>query len=164
MSFQSFDDPAGPRPGRERLDRLRSELQRLDLAGFLVPHADEQQSEYLPQSAERLAWLTGFTGSAGMAAVLKDEAAVFVDGRYTLQVRAQTDPDAWRREHLIEMPPARWLATRLKPGERLGYDPKLMTVAEVRRFGEAAKTAGAELVAVDENPVDRIWTDRPSPP
>jgi Xaa-Pro aminopeptidase len=164
MPFQSFDDPTAERPGRKRLDLLRAELQRLDLSGFLVPHSDEHQSEYLPPSAERLAWLTGFTGSAGMAIVLKEEAALFVDGRYTLQAQVQTDPDAWRTEHLIDSPPAKWLSTRLTPGDRLGYDPKLMTIAEVRRFGEVAKAAGAELVSIEENPVDRIWSDRPSPP
>lgn len=134
------------------------------MTGFLVPHADEHQSEYLPPSAERLAWLTGFTGSAGMAVILRDIAALFVDGRYTLQARAQTDPDLFQPVHVVETPPAKWLADHLKAGDRLGYDPRLMTLAEVRRLSEAAKAAAAELVAITDNPLDRIWDDRPSPP
>ena len=134
------------------------------LSGFLVPHADENQSEYLPKSAERLAWLTGFTGSAGFAIVLRDGAAIFVDGRYTLQVRTETETALFTPEHLIETPPYKWLTGRLKQGDRIGYDPWLMTVAEVRRFSEACTSAGAELVAVEGNPIDAIWTDRPAPP
>jgi Xaa-Pro aminopeptidase len=149
---------------RDRLSALRAELARENLAGFIVPHADENQSEYLPPSAERLAWLTGFAGSAGMAVVLADKAAIFVDGRYTLQVRAETDTDAFAPEHLIENPPAKWLAKQAKAGERIGYDPWLLSIAEVKRFAEACKEAGAELVPVTENPIDRIWSDRPSPP
>jgi len=162
--FQSFDDPPGERAGRARLDRLRVELARLNLAGFIVPHADEHQSEYLPPSAERLAWLTGFTGSAGTAIVLRDTAAVFVDGRYTLQVRDQVDVTAFTPEHLVDNPPSKWLALRLKPGDRLGYDPRLTTMAEAKRFADAARAASSELVALDENPIDRIWSDRPAPP
>jgi Xaa-Pro aminopeptidase len=161
--FQSFDDRT-EKAGRDRLDRLRGQLRRLGLAGFIVPHADEHQSEYLPASAERLAWLTGFTGSAGTAVVLSDSAAIFVDGRYTLQVRGEVDVDAFTPEHLVDMPPAKWLAARLQQGDRVGYDPRLMTAAEVRRYAEVAKAAGAELVALAENPIDAIWTDRPAAP
>jgi Xaa-Pro aminopeptidase len=153
-----------PADHRKRLADLRGELAHQGLAGFIVPHADEHQSEYLPPSAERLAWLTGFTGSAGAAIVLADAAAIFVDGRYTLQVRSEVDPDLFTPEHLIEMPPSKWLGEHARPGDRIGYDPWLITVAEVRRLEAACKEAGAELVAVDENPVDRIWADRPSPP
>ena len=140
-----------PRPSRQdsatrdRLTQLRAELKRDGLTGFIVPHADEHQSEYLPPSAERLAWLTGFTGSAGAAVVLADEAAVFVDGRYTIQAAAEVDAAAFALEHLIENPPWKWLKARLKPGDRIGYDPWLMTAAEVdaprgglpRRRGDA---------------------------
>ena len=153
---------AAPKPA-ERLSALRDRLATDGLAGFIVPHADEHQSEYLPASAERLAWLTGFSGSAGMAIVLRDSAALFVDGRYTTQAAQQAYP-GFAREHLIENPPAKWLAAHAKKGERIGYDPWLLTVSEVRRFGDAAASAGAELVAVSQNPLDAIWMDRPEPP
>jgi len=148
----------------DRLTQLRAALSRDGLTGFIVPHADEHQSEYLPPSAERLAWLTGFTGSAGAAVVLGDEAAVFVDGRYTIQAAAEVDASAFALEHLIEMPPWKWLKARLKPGDRIGYDPWLMTVAEVRRLDEVCRAAEASLVAVSGNPIDQIWADRPAPP
>ncbi|MCB1489506.1 MAG: aminopeptidase P family N-terminal domain-containing protein, partial [Bauldia sp.] len=149
---------------RGRLAALRAELAREGLAGFIIPHADEHQSEYLPASAERLAWLTGFTGSAGTAIVLADAAAVFVDGRYTLQVVAEVDEALFTPQHLIEMPPSRWLKGHVHAGDRIGYDPWLMTVADVRRFGAACAEAGAEFVPVADNLVDRIWADRPAPP
>ena len=147
-----------------RLDELRARLRREGLVGFIVPHADEYQSEYLPPAAERLAWLTGFTGSAGVAIVLAGEAAIFVDGRYTLQAAAEVDPQAFAREPLVDNRPSKWLAERLKKGDRIGYDPWLMTVAEIRRFGDVARKAEATLVPVAKNPVDAIWRDRPGPP
>ena len=149
---------------RDRLKQLRAELKRAGLTGFIVPHADEHQSEYLPPSAERLAWLTGFTGSAGAAVVFPGEAAIFVDGRYTIQARDQVDPRAFAHEHLMETPPSKWLQARLNPGDRIGYDPWLMTASEVRRLDEACRAAEATLVAVTGNPIDHIWTDRPAPP
>ncbi len=147
-----------------RLAGLRKELAEAGLTGFIIPHADEHQSEYLPPSAERLAWLTGFEGSAGTAIVLAREAAIFVDGRYTLQVRTQTDAALFAPEHLIENPPVKWLAAHLKAGERIGYDPWLMTSAEVRRLAEVCKEADAALVPVEANPIDRLWRDRPAAP
>ena len=95
-AWPTSDPPAPARIAASACRELRAALARAGLAGFIVPHADEHQSEYLPPSAERLAWLTGFTGSAGMAIVLADEAAIFVDGRYTMQVRAEVDADAVR--------------------------------------------------------------------
>jgi len=148
----------------ERLAALRDALAAADLAGFIVPHADEHQSEYLPPSAERLAWLTGFTGSAGTAIVLADAAAIFVDGRYTLQVADEVDKNLFTPLNVADTSPAKWLAGRVKTGDRIGYDPWLMTSAEVKRFAEACRDAGAELVAVAENPIDRLWDDRPAPP
>ncbi len=162
--FQSYEDRSDPIAGRARLALLRAELAAAGLTGFIVPHADEHQSEYLPPSAERLAWLTGFSGSAGMAIVLDRMAAVFVDGRYTLQVRAQIDLESFTPEHLIETPPPKWLAGVAKAGDRIGYDPWLMTMAEMKRFEAALAGTGADLVAVAENPLDLVWTDRPSPP
>ena len=156
--------PDGSAVRGARLARLRKELAEAGLTGFIIPHADEHQSEYLPPSAERLAWLTGFKGSAGTAIVLADEAAIFVDGRYALQVRAETDAALFAPEHLIDNPPLKWLAARLKSGDCIGYDPWLMTVAEVRRFTETCTAAGATFVAVDDNPLDRLWSDRPAAP
>ena len=151
-------------PKNDRLPQLRQALAAAGLSGFLVPHADEHQSEYLPAAAERLAWLTGFTGSAGMAIVLADAAAIFVDGRYTLQVRNQVDAGQFAPEHIEQNPPAKWLTAHLKAGDRVGYDPWLTTVAEARRFAEACAAAEAKLVAVAENPINRLWRDRPEAP
>ncbi|HEY5082472.1 MAG TPA: aminopeptidase P family protein [Bauldia sp.] len=147
-----------------RLLRLREALVAMELSGFIVPHADEHQSEYLPTSAERLAWLTGFNGSAGTAIVLGDKAALFVDGRYTTQAAQQVDDKNFEVQHLVENPPSKWLATNLRRGDRLGYDPWLMTIAEVRRLAETCRSAGADFVAVAQNPIDALWADRPAPP
>ncbi|MCP4386124.1 MAG: aminopeptidase P family protein [Hyphomicrobiales bacterium] len=149
---------------RRRLADLRSELTRQGLSGFIAPHADEHQSEYLPPSAERLAWLTGFTGSAGTAIVLADEAAIFVDGRYTLQVGNEVDSALFTPKHLVETPPSEWLKSHARPNDRIGYDPWLMTIANVRKLETACKDAGAELVSVERNPIDAIWSDQPDPP
>src|SRR6478672_9747614 len=121
--FQTFDDPAGPGATAPRLAALRAELKRRHLDGFLVPHADRHQSEYLPASEERLAWLTGFTGSAGSAVILADRAVLFTDGRYTLQAREQTDPALFTIEHMVEHPMTEWLQQHLPHGAKVGYDP-----------------------------------------
>src|SRR5271166_1554068 len=121
---------AHPRNGSdmrvEALSALRRELARQGLDGFIVPRADEHLGEYVPQSAERLAWLTGFSGSAGLAAVLADRAAVFTDGRYVLQLAQQTDAASWERRHMIEEPPPAWLAEHAPAGGKIGYDPLLI--------------------------------------
>ena len=117
-----------------------------------------------PPSEERLAWLTGFTGSAGTAIVLAHEAAVFVDGRYTLQAAKQVDTKAWGVEPLVDPPPETWLAQHLTAGDRLGFDPWLHTTAAAEKLSAACAKAGAELVAVDTNPVDTVWTERPELP
>jgi Xaa-Pro aminopeptidase len=162
--FQSFDDPGAHRDSAERVARLREELKAGKLDGFVVPRADRQQNEYLPASEERLAWLSGFTGSAGAAVVLFDRAAVFVDGRYTVQVAAQVDASVFSIEHLVETPPAEWLRQNLKGGERIGYDPWLHTSEGAEKLRKACADAGAELVAVETNPIDALWGDRPKPP
>ncbi|MBR1218359.1 aminopeptidase P family protein [Bradyrhizobium sp. U87765 SZCCT0131] len=162
--FQTFEDPEGGIALTARLAALREELARRHLTGFVVPRADQQQNEYVPPSDERLAWLTGFTGSAGLAAILPDKAAVFVDGRYTLQAAKQVDTSAWSVESLIDPPPEKWLETHLSPGARLGFDPWLHTTAAAERLAAACSRAGAELVAVDSNPLDAVWTERPAPP
>jgi len=127
------------------------------LDGFLVPRADEHLGEYVPECAERLAYLTGFTGSAGMAIVLAERAAVFSDGRYTLQLAQQTDGALWERLHIMESKPEAWLVQHAA-GRRIGYDPWLVSAEGLARF------VGVEMVAVARNLVDEIWADRPAPP
>ncbi len=148
----------------ERLAALRQRLTDDGLDGFVVPHADAHQNEFLPADAERLAWLTGFNGSAGTAVVLKDRAAIFVDGRYTLQVRDQVDADLYDFHHLVEEPVPDWVAAVLPKGARLGYDPWLHTQTQLERLQKAVAGAGAALEPVAENPVDAIWADRLPPP
>jgi Xaa-Pro aminopeptidase len=162
--FQTFEDPEGGVALGARLAALREELARRNLSGFIVPRADAHQNEYVPPSDERLAWLTGFTGSAGLAAVLKDRAVLFVDGRYTLQAAQQIDTGAWTVASLVEPPPESWLAQELKAGDRLGFDPWLHTSAAVERLEAACAKAGAELVPVETNPIDAVWQERPAPP
>jgi len=151
-------------PRAARLSRLRQELAAQGLDGFIVPRADEHQGEYVPPRGQRLAWLTGFTGSAGVAIVLRDRAALFVDGRYTLQAAAQVDTQSLEIHHLIEEPPAHWIGTALARGAVLGYNPWLHTPHDVERFRAAAEKAGAVLRAVSDNPVDRVWSGRPAAP
>jgi len=162
--FQSFDDSSERAQSAARVAALRGELKRRGLDGFVVPRADRQQNEYLPASEERLAWLTGFTGSAGAAVVLADRAALFADGRYSVQAATQVDGKIFSIEHLVEHPPEQWLEQNLGKGAKLGYDPWLHTSDQVEKLRKAAASAGAELVAVDRNPIDALWHDRPAPP
>src|SRR6478752_1050917 len=155
--FQSFVALGNPSNGAARVRQLRAELAKLGLTGFLVPRADEHQNEYVPANAERLRWVTGFAGSAGLAVVLKDAAALFVDGRYTEQVKAEADPSVFEFRHVTDTPPADWLAQRLKRGDKLGYDPRLHTPDFVARYTAACEKAGAALIALDANPIDAIW-------
>ena len=154
-------------PRVARLALLREELATRRLDGFIVPRGDEHQGEYVPASAQRLAWLTGFTGSAGMAIVLAERAALFVDGRYTLQAAAQVDAERFEVRHLIDEPPARWLAASLGAGAVVGYDPWLHTPHEVERLQAGAQRAGASLRPVvhpADNPIDLVWPGRPAAP
>ena len=162
--FQTYEDSANPALGKTRAAMLREELGRRGLDGFLIPRADEHQGEYVPPHAERLRWLTGFNGSAGMAVVLKDKAAIFVDGRYTLQVRTQVDLDTFEAKHLMDEPPARWIEENLPKGAKLAYDPWLHTIDAVARLRKAVEKAGGTLVPVDTNPLDAVWEDQPEPP
>ena len=148
----------------ERIQAFRAEIIQRGLSGFIVPHADEYQNEYLPACAERLAWLTGFTGSAGTAVVLSEQAAIFVDGRYTLQVRSQVDVQVFAPRHLIEEPVHSWLSAVLRPGDQLGYDPWLHTPQEVKQLADACSRAGAALIPCEPNPIDALWDTRPAPP
>src|SRR5436190_1662607 len=162
--FQTFEEPESGVALTARLSAFREELARRKLTGFVIPRADQQQNEYVAPSEERLAWLTGFTGSAGMAVVLTREAAVFVDGRYTLQAGKQVDRKAWHIEPLVDPPPEQWLSRHLVAGDRLGFDPWLHTPVAAERLLAACTKAGAESVAVEGNPVDTIWHERPAPP
>ena len=132
-----------PRPApASRLAALRAELERRGLDGFVVPRADEHQGEYVPRRSQRLAWLTGFSGSAGLAIVLADRAAIFIDGRYTLAVRAQVDIDAFVPHQIPEESPEAWIAENLPKGGKLGFDPWLQTVDGHERFARACQRAG----------------------
>jgi Xaa-Pro aminopeptidase len=162
--FQSFEDRTERAASGARVAALRTELARRGLTGFIVPRSDRHQNEYVPASDERLAWLTGFTGSAGAAIVLRERAVLFVDGRYTLQVREQVDTSLFAIEHLVETPPDRWIETNLTSADRLGYDPWLHTVESAERLAKACAAAGAALVAVEPDLIDAIWSDRPAPP
>src|SRR6187551_2767594 len=146
-----------------RLDALRKELARQELAGFVIPISDEHLSEYVGAYAQRLAWLTGFGGSAGTAVVLKDKAAMFVDGRYTLQVRDQVDGRLYEYKSVPQDRIGDWLAENADDGARIGFDPWLHTAGWAKAVRKALAEVGAELVPVAANPVDAVWQDRPEP-
>jgi Xaa-Pro aminopeptidase len=147
-----------------RLDALRGRMTTGGLAAFVVPLSDPHQLENPPANAQRLRWLTGFTGSAGVAVVLAEEAAVFVDGRYTLQVQHEVDAALYHHHHVTERPPADWIAANVSAGARVGYDPWMMTEDDVARYVAALGRVGASLVPVEPNPIDVVWADRPPAP
>jgi Xaa-Pro aminopeptidase len=162
--YQTYDDRGGPAMTRAALPRLRDELQRRGLDGFIVPHEDEWQNEYVPPAHDRLLWVTGFTGSAGAAVVMRDRAAIFVDGRYTLQVRHQVDLSLIEPRSLVDEGVHGWLRAHGRAGERVGYDPRLVAPESLGRWRDAAAEAGVTLVATTENPVDAVWHERPPSP
>ncbi len=147
-----------------RVAALRAELKKRKLTGFIVPRQDEFQGEYVAAYAERLKWLTGFAGSWGMAILTLKKGAIFVDGRYTIQVRSQVDTKIFAPQHLADQPPGEWIAKNLKKGDRLGYDPWLLTAEQAQRFEKTCAKAGAKLVAAPSNPVDAIWSGKPELP
>jgi Xaa-Pro aminopeptidase len=163
-TFQSYDDQSDAATCAPRLASLRKELRARSLDGFLVPRSDEHGGEYVPKRAERLAWLTSFTGSAGAAIALLDKAAVFVDGRYTLQVRQQTDTKLFDPRDLIEEGVGGWIEANAPAGAKLGYDPWLHTANTIQALKASAEKAGATLVACETNPIDAVWADQPAPP
>ena len=146
-------------PFAERLAAVRKAMAAQDLGGFIVPRSDEHLGEYVPESAERLCWLTGFSGSAGVAVVLADRAAVFSDGRYTIQLGMETDPELFEQHHILKTPPPLWLATHAE-NARVGYDPKLFSEQALAAYVDA----GVALVPVEENPLDAAWGTRPATP
>jgi Xaa-Pro aminopeptidase len=162
--FQTFEDASDRAAIAPRIVALRAELARQNLAGFIVPRADRYQNEYVPPSEERLAWLTGFTGSAGLAIVLADTAALFVDGRYTLQAGGQTDTELITIVPIAETTPEAWIEANLPAGAALGYDAWLHTADGADRLAKACAAAGGKLVPVEANPIDSVWRDRPAPP
>jgi Xaa-Pro aminopeptidase len=162
--FQTFEDESDRAAGAERVTALRAELAKRGLTGFLIPRADRFQNEYVPASEERLAWLTGFHGSAGTALILPDRAVLFTDGRYLLQIREQVDTSVFEIAHMVETPVHAWIEANLPAGTKLGYDPWLFTAQTAERLSKACDSAGAILVPVESDPIDKIWTDRPSPP
>ena len=172
-SFAGYVDEARVRFWRELYDRaqsgkrlaaLRAELQRRGLAGMLVAHSDEYLGEYVALGSQRLTWLTGFSGSAGMAIVTLDAATVLVDGRYTLQVREQVDGSLYEYRHVSDQPATDWITEHLPKGGRLAYDPWHFTERRLEGFRAAAKKADGELVAVDGNPIDAVWSGKPPAP
>jgi len=161
---QSFDETTDPSFGARHLPLLRARLAEQGLDGFLVPHEDEHQNEYLPEANDRLAWLTGFTGSAGAAVVLTDRAAVFADGRYTVQVRAQVDPGQFEILGLEGEGVSAYLA-KVPQGAVIGFDPRLHSPDALQTLRKAAVAAGATLKPVEANPLDAAWgADRPAQP
>jgi Xaa-Pro aminopeptidase len=165
--FQSFETKSTPQFGRERVEALRATFDDLGIDAFLVPRADEYQGEYVPACAERLSWLTGFTGSAGVALITRGQAVVFVDGRYTTQLAEQVDDAVFTGGDLVNAPPHVWLprhAVDGLQGLRLGIDPWLHAGAEVRRLRKALDEIGGSLVVLASNPLDAIWHDRPAEP
>ncbi|MFN3670576.1 MAG: aminopeptidase P family protein [Bosea sp. (in: a-proteobacteria)] len=162
--FQSFSEPSDPAQVAPRVAALRRALAAQGLAGFVIPRADEHQGEYVPAHMARLAWLTGFTGSAGNAVVLAEKAALIVDGRYTIQSVEQTDTAVITPTKMEETPLERWIEANLPAGGKLGYDPWVHTVEGVARLEKAVAAAGGSLVPCTPNPLDALWTDRPAPP
>ncbi|NNC36807.1 MAG: aminopeptidase P family protein [Acidimicrobiales bacterium] len=162
--IQNFDVQGGPDFGRTNLPKLRAALAKKNLDGFLIPHEDEYNNEYLPDCNERLMWATGFTGSAGAAIVLTERAAVFVDGRYTLQVKAQVDENLYAYKRVEDAGVTTWLKENVSEGDKIGYDAKLHSPDALTRLKKAVEAAGGKLIAVETNPIDEAWTDRPAPP
>ena len=162
--LQSFDDSSDPSLSPPRVAALRRLIAARGLAGYIVPRADEFQGEYVPACSERLAWLTGFTGSAGTAAVLAEKAALFVDGRYTAQGREQTDASTFDVTQVPGVKLSDWIIANSATGACIGYDPMLITVAAVEGLAKALVASGRSLEPAAENLVDAVWPDRPAPP
>ncbi|WP_050928033.1 aminopeptidase P family protein [Aestuariivita boseongensis] len=162
--FQTFDVTARPDQGPPRLAALREEMEAEGLDGFIVPRADAHQGEYVAARDARLAWLTGFTGSAGFCVALAEKAGVFIDGRYRTQVKAQVDLDHFTPVPWPETTLADWLKDQFDGAARIGFDPWLMSQSQVAQARDALDGSGIELVPVADNLVDRIWEDQPAPP
>lgn len=162
---QSFDETTDPSYGPRHLPLIRRAMADQGLDGFIVPHEDEHQNEYLPAANDRLAWATGFTGSAGAAMIMTDKAALFVDGRYALQAPAQVDQDMFEIKDLMDGGVPAWIEATAKAGQVLGYDPRLHSPDSLARLEAAAVKAGASMMAMSDNPLDAAWgANRPAQP
>ncbi len=161
---QTFEDRDDRADIPARLKALRAELKTRGVDGFVVPRADEHQSEYVAPNAERLSWLTGFTGSAGTAVILADKAALFVDGRYTLQARNESADGGFEILKTPDTKPSAWIADNLRKGMALGYDPRLHTPRGIGRLTKALEKSGVRLEPLTANPLDAVWGNRPDPP
>ncbi len=161
--FQGFDVATSPEHGPARLTKLRNLLKEQDLAGYIIPRADAHQGEYVAPCDERLAWLTGFTGSAGFCIALHDSAGVFIDGRYRVQVKDQVATDHFTPVPWPETKPADWIKSQIKTGT-VGFDPWLFTKSQIDEISENLRGSGVSLKAVEGNLVDQIWPDRPAKP
>ena len=162
--IQNFEVQGGPEYGQKNLPKLRKSLEKAGLDGIIVPHTDEYQNEYLPDCNKRLMWLSGFTGSAGAAVVMRYTAAIFVDGRYTLQVAAQVDNDLFNYEKLESGGVAKWLKTNTSSGQLIGYDLRLLSPSALETLRKAVALSGATLKPLNSNPIDDAWDDRPPAP
>ncbi len=162
--FQTYDVTGGPEYGRKHLPKLRKALAAEGLDLFLVPHEDEYQNEYLPDCNERLMWVSGFTGSAGAAIIGTEDAVMFVDGRYTLQVRQQVDESLFTFTKLEGGGMSTWLRENVTPGQTVGFDPRLHSPAGLKRIRDAVSLAGGTTKSLDINPIDTAWGDRPAAP
>src|SRR5579864_3793248 len=162
---QTFDESTDPTFGPKHVPLIRQAMAQRGLDGFLVPHEDEHQNEYLPAANDRLGWATGFTGSAGAAVIFQDKAAIFVDGRYTLQVRDQVDAGCFEIRDLVDGGVGAYLEQAARPGQQIGYDPRLHSPDALDRLKAAVAKAGAELRPVAANPLDAAWGEaRPPQP
>ena len=161
--FQSFNTPSEPQHGPGRLQQLREQMQAVGATHYLIPHADEHQNEYQPARVQRLSWLTGFSGSAGFAIATLSQCVVFVDGRYTIQVREQIDPSAFEPGDLVNYPPAKWLEDNTNQDSTIAFDPWLITPNQFKAYEKACEKTGATLKEVD-NLIDLIWDNQPSAP
>lgn len=162
--FQTFDVTGGPDYGRQNLPKLRIRMAEMGLDAFLVPHEDEYQNEYLPDCNERLMWVSGFTGSAGAAIILAETAIMFVDGRYTLQVRQQVDETLFAFTKMEGGGMANWLRKNVQSGQIIGFDPRLHSSAALDRITQSVEQAGGTVRSLNTNPIDAAWTDRPPVP
>ena len=162
--IQSFENRGGPEATNERIESLRGKFRQRKLDGMIIPRNDEHLNEYLTEHDERLLWLTGFSGSAGIAIVMMEEAAIFIDGRYTLQVQSEVDSNLIKPVPLLKTPPSEWLKPKISRGTRIGIDPNLLSVKAYEKFLDVIEQQGGQLISMESNPIDQIWKDQPAHP
>ncbi|MEO0545281.1 MAG: aminopeptidase P family N-terminal domain-containing protein, partial [Pseudomonadota bacterium] len=162
--FQSFEVKSDGAKGPERVAQLRAFMHEAQIDAFIVPHSDPHQNEYLPERDERLAWLTGFTGSAGACVVTQDKAVILVDGRYTLQAREQADDATFEIDDLVGLGLSGWISQNLSEGDKLAFDPWMHTENEIMRLKTLADQRAISLITLQSNPIDQIWGNQPALP